>query len=203
MNSVEIENGIIHIYENDDRLAKVIDASEKCRLKPKKDYFNSLLKAIVQQQLSIAAASSIYSKFISYFHGKFDPREILLAPDTELRKLGLSNAKAKYVKDLSNKVLNGQLILKGISAKPDKEIIKELTVVKGIGVWSSHMFLIFTLGRLNVLPVGDLGIRRAAMNTYNLRKLPDEEKLLKLSEKFNWAPYNSIASWYLWKSLEL
>ncbi len=203
MNSVEIENGIIHIYENDERLAKVIDASEKCQLKPKKDYFNSLLKAIVQQQLSIAAASSIYSRFITYFDGKFDPREILLVPDTELRKLGLSNAKAKYVKDLSNEVLSGELVLKGISAKTEEEIIKKLTVVKGIGVWSSHMFLIFTLGRLNVLPVGDLGIRRAAMNTYNLRKLPDQNKLFKLSEKYNWSPYNSIASWYLWKSLEL
>ncbi|MHB8578701.1 MAG: DNA-3-methyladenine glycosylase family protein [Ignavibacteriaceae bacterium] len=203
MNSVEIENGIIHIYENDYRLAKVIDVSEKCRLKPQKDYFDSLLKAIVQQQLSIAAASSIYSKFISYFNGKFDPREILLVPDMELRKLGLSNAKVKYVKDLSNKVLSGELILKGISAKKEEEIIKELTVVKGIGVWSSHMFLIFTLGRLNVLPVGDLGIRRAAMNTYNLRKLPNQNKLFQLSKKYNWAPYNSIASWYLWKSLEL
>ena len=203
MNSTEIENGIIHIYKNDNRLAKVIDASGKWLLKPKKDYFNSLLKAIVQQQLSIAAAASIYNRFISYFNGKIDPEKILTAQDSDLRNLGMSNAKVKYAKDLAAKVLNGELNLKKVSSKTEDEIIKELTIVKGIGVWSSHMFLIFTLGRLNILPVGDLGIRRAAMNIYNLRKLPDEKKLCKISEKNNWAPYNSVASWYLWQSLKL
>ncbi len=203
MNSAEIENGIIHLSKNDDRLAKIINASRKCALKPKKDYFNSLLKAIVQQQLSTAAAASIYKKFVSYFDGKIIPEKLMLADNSDLRNLGMSNAKVKYAKDLAGKVLNGELNLKKISSKTDSEVIEVLTIVKGIGVWSSHMFLIFTLGRLNILPVGDLGIRRAAMNVYSLRKLPDEEKLLKLSERYNWAPYNSIASWYLWRSLEM
>ena len=203
MNSEEIENGIMHIYENDSCLAKIIDQSKRCHLKLKRDYFNSLLKAIVQQQLSIAAASSIYSKFSSFFKGKFVPERIIDTSDADLRNLGLSHAKVKYVKDLSNKIIDGQLRLKGISVKSDDEIIKDLTKVKGIGVWSSHMFLIFTLGRINVLPTGDLGIRRAAMNLYKLRSLPDEKKLRKLSIKNNWEPYNTIASWYLWRSLEL
>lgn len=202
MNSKEIENGIIHIYKNDSCLAKIIDTSKRCQLKPEKDYFNSLLKAIVQQQLSIAAASSIYLRFSSFFNGNLTPDKIIDTSDTDLRKLGLSNAKVKYVKNLSSKILNGELNLKGISVKTNEEIIKELTVVKGIGVWSSHMFLIFTLGRLNILPIGDLGIRKAAMNIYKLRKLPDEKRLLKLSAINNWSPYNSIASWYLWRSLE-
>ena len=203
MNSEEIENGIMHICENDSYLAKIIDVTKRCQLEPKKDYYNSLLKAIVQQQLSVAAASSIYSRFSVFFNGKFVPEKILDASDTDLRNCGLSHAKITYVKDLSNKILNGQLRLSEISVKSNDEIIKDLTMVKGIGVWSSHMFLIFTLGRINVLPIGDLGIRRAAMKLYKLRSLPDEKKLRKLSIKNNWEPYNTIASWYLWRSLEL
>ncbi len=203
MNSEEIENGIMHIYENDRYLAKIIDITKRFQLKPKKDYYNSLLKAIVQQQLSVAAASSIYSRFSVFFNAKFVPEKILDASDTDLRNCGLSHAKVTYVKDLSNKILNGQLRLSEISLKSNDEIIKDLTMVKGIGVWSSHMFLIFTLGRINVLPIGDLGIRRAAMNLYKLRSLPDEKRLRKLSIKNNWEPYNTIASWYLWRSLEL
>jgi len=203
MNSEEIENGIMHICENDSYLAKIIDVTKRCQLEPKKDYYNSLLKAIVQQQLSVAAASSIYSRFSVFFNGKFVPEKILDASDTDLRNCGLSHAKVTYAKDLSNKILNGQLRLSEISVKSNDEIIKDLTMVKGIGVWSSHMFLIFTLGRINVLPIGDLGIRRAAMNLYKLRSLPDEKKLRKLSIKNNWEPYNTIASWYLWRSLEL
>ena len=203
MNSEEIENGIMHICENDSYLAKIIDVTKRCQLEPKKDYYNSLLKAIVQQQLSVAAASSIYSRFSVFFNGKFVPEKILDASDTDLRNCGLSHAKVTYAKDLSNKILNGQLRLSEISVKSNDEIIKDLTMVKGIGVWSSHMFLIFTLGRINVLPIGDLGIRRAAMNLYKLRNLPDEKRLRKLSIKNNWEPYNTIASWYLWRSLEL
>ena len=191
------------IYENDSYLAKIIDITKRFQLKPKKDYYNSLLKAIVQQQLSVAAASSIYSRFSVFFNAKFVPEKILDASDTDLRNCGLSHAKVTYVKDLSNKILNGQLRLSEISLKSNDEIIKDLTMVKGIGVWSSHMFLIFTLGRINVLPIGDLGIRRAAMNLYKLRSLPDEKRLRKLSIKNNWEPYNTIASWYLWRSLEL
>jgi DNA-3-methyladenine glycosylase II len=109
----------------------------------------------------------------------------------------------KYVKNLSEKVLSGEITFKGLSKKSDEEIIEHLIKVKGIGVWTAHMFLIFTLGRLNVLPVGDLGIKRAAQNVYSLKKMPDERKIFKISKVNNWSPYNSIASWYLWKSLEL
>jgi DNA-3-methyladenine glycosylase II len=107
------------------------------------------------------------------------------------------------VKDLSEKILNKEIHFKNLNKMTEEQIISEYTKVKGIGVWTVHMFLIFTLARLNVLPVGDLGLKRAVMIIYNLRKLPDEKKMFLISKKNNWAPYNSIASWYLWRSLEI
>ncbi len=107
------------------------------------------------------------------------------------------------MKDLSGKILNKEILLKGLIKKSDSEIISELTKVKGIGEWTVHMFLIFTLARPNVLPVKDLGLRKAVMNVYRLRKLPDEKRIYKISKENNWSPYNTIASWYLWRSLEI
>lgn len=203
MNSLEIENGMRYIYSIDYRLAKIIDNYGKCNLKPKKSYFIAILRAIIGQQLSVKAASSINYKFISFFDGNPVPEKIINEQDQVLRSLGLSNAKVRYVKDLCEKILNNEISLKRIAEKNDEEIIKELVKVKGIGKWTVHMFLIFTLGRPNVLPVSDLGIRKAIMLNYNLRSLPDERKVENISNKNNWAPYNSIASWYLWKSLNM
>ena len=203
MKYLEIENGINHLYKNDRRLAKIIEKSEPCVLTVKKNYYGMLLKAIIQQQLSITAAASIYKKFLNHFDNDPLPEVIINTPHEILRGLGLSNAKAKYVKDLSEKILSKEIDFKGIAKKTDEEIIETLTKVKGIGEWTSHMFLIFTLGRLNILPVNDLGIRRAISIVYGLRRLPDEKKIVKISVENNWHPYNSIASWYLWRSLEL
>lgn len=203
MNSLEIENGIKYIYKNDRNLASIIDRAGKCNLRPGRNYFNALLHAIIGQQLSVKAASSITGKFNSYYNNSPLPENILSTPDSDLRGLGLSNAKAKYVKDLSDKIVGKEISLERLPRKKDEEIINELIKVKGIGIWTVHMFLIFTLGRPDVLPVSDLGIRKAAMVIYNLRKLPDEKRLVHISKKNNWAPYNSIASWYLWKSLDM
>ncbi len=203
MNSSEIENGIRHIYSNDKYLAKVIDISEPCKMHPKKNYFNAVLRAIVGQQLSPNVAQIIYARFLEYFDNKPVPEAIVAAEDDNLRELGLSWAKIKYVKDFSLKIINKEISLKGISNKSDEEIIEMLTFVKGIGVWTVHMLLVFTLGRPNVLPVGDFALRKAAKKLYGLRKVPDEKRLIRLSRQFNWEPYNSIASWYLWKSLEI
>ena len=202
MKYLEIENGIIHIKNNDKRLASIIERSERCSLKPKKNYYEMLLRSIIQQQLSITAAASIYKKFLSHFENKPLPEKILNTPHEVLRNLGLSNAKAKYVKDLSTKILSGEIKFNGINKKQNEEIIETLTKVKGIGVWTVHMFLIFTLGRLNVLPVGDLGLKRAIMNIYKLKNIPDEKKIKMISKQNCWEPYNSIACWYLWASLE-
>jgi len=203
MNSTEIEKGINHIYINDINLAKIIDKPEPCSFSHKRNYYDMLLRSIIQQQLSISSAAAIQRKFLNYFDNKPLPKEILKTSHDELRSLGLSNAKAKYVKDLSEKVLAEEIKFIGLGKKSDREIIENLIKVKGIGEWTAHMFLIFTLGRLNVLPVGDSGLKRAVMNVYGLRKMPDEKKILNISKANCWNPYNSIASWYLWKSLEL
>ncbi len=202
MNYSEIENGIKHLKERDGKLAVIIGRSETCSLAPKKDYYGALLRAIVGQQLSVKAAAAINRKFQAHFNGKPLPDKILSTGDTILRGLGLSNAKVKYVKDLSSKIISGEIHFRGLSGMTDEEVINEYTKVKGIGVWTVHMFLIFTLGRPNVLPVNDLGLRKAIMLNYGLRKLPDEKKVIRISKANNWTPYNSLASWYLWRSLE-
>lgn len=201
--STEILQGINQIYANDKKLSKIIDIYGNPDLSKRNDYYNSFLRSIIGQQLSVRAASVIYSRFSNYFMDKPLPEKIISTSDEILRNLGLSWAKIKYVKDLSLKILNNEICFQSLHLKSDEKIIEELTVIKGVGEWTVHMFLIFTLGRLNVLPVSDLGLRRGAMLLYGLKKLPDEKKLRTLSKKFKWEPYNSIASWYIWKSLEI
>jgi DNA-3-methyladenine glycosylase II len=203
MISGEIEKGIIHLNQNDPRLAAVISAAGKCTIKAHKQHFYSLIRAIIGQQLSGQAADSIIRKFFNFFNGKPDASLILQVPDDVLRSLGLSGQKIKYIRDLSEKIASGEINLKKLSTAPDDEIISELTLVKGIGIWTVQMFLIFTLFRPDVLPLNDLGIKKGIMKVYNLRSLPGEKKILAISRKNNWAPYRTLASWYLWKSLEL
>jgi DNA-3-methyladenine glycosylase II len=203
MNYIEIENGINQIYSNDKRLAAIIDIAGTCNLLPKKDYYHAILRAITGQQLSTTVARVIIQRFMEYYKFKPLPEKILATPDETLRGLGLSFAKIKYIKDLSTKIISGEIHFRGLHKKSDELIIEELTRVKGIGTWTVHMFLMFTLGRLNVLPVNDLGIRKAIMNLYGLKKLPDEKKIISISKKNGWNPYNSIASWYLWRSIDM
>ena len=203
MNSLEIENGILHIYNNDVKLANVIDKVGVCRIRKRKNFYYSFLRSIIGQQLSVKVADIIEQRFWNFFENEPTPEKIFNADNEILRSLGLSYAKIKYVKDLSEKILKKEIHFRNLNNLSDEEIILEYTKVKGIGVWTVHMFLIFTLGRLNVLPVGDLGIKRAVMIIYNLRKLPDEKKMFLISKRNNWEPYNSIASWYLWRSLEI
>ena len=203
MNSNQIVKGIKHIYNNDVKIARIIDTAGTFDLKPHNNYYYSLLKAIVGQQLSVKAASSINKKFFVHFKNKPSAQKIYNSKDQNLRNLGLSWAKVKYVKDLSLKIINKEIHFRNINNKSNEEIISELSKVKGIGAWTVHMFLIFTLGRLNVLPVNDLGLKRAIKNIYGLRKIPDEKKIKKISKSNHWEPYNTLASWYLWKSLEI
>ena len=202
MNYSEIRNGTAAIISNDPYLAVVIKNAGECRLRPHKRYFLSLIDAIIGQQLSMYAAKSIAIKVYSYFDHKPTPLKILGTSDEILRSLGLSNSKVKYIKDLSQKTISKEISFRQIEKRSDEEIIAELTKVKGIGVWTAHMFLIFTLCRLNVLPAGDLGIKNAIQKLYNLKTLPDEKKIISISKKYKWKPFNSIAAWYLWKSLD-
>lgn len=203
MQKHEILTATDHLVKHDKVLSTIIKNIGIINLTPHTKYFNRILKAIIGQQLSILVASAIYKRFMKHFNNKPRPELILATPDSTLRALGLSNAKAKYVKDFSTKVLSKEIRLTGLSKKTDEEIIEELTKVKGIGVWTVHMFLIFTLGRPDVLPFSDLGIRKAIMLNYALKKLPDEKKILQLAKKNNWRPHRSVASLYLWQSLDI
>lgn len=199
----DLITGVTHLIENDSRLAVVIKKAGACRLKPHKNYYLSFVEAIVGQQLSMKAADKIFGRFMDYFDNDPQPEKIIAAPDQTMRDFGLSWAKVAYVKDIAAKILSDEVHFRGLAARTDEDIISEFIKIKGVGVWTVQMFLIFTLGRLNVLPVGDLGIKKGIMKVYNLKKLPDEKKIIALARKNKWSPYNSIASWYIWRSLDM
>lgn len=202
MNKKEFEKGIKHLCKHDKILSDIIKNYGIRNLRSHRKYFNLLLGAIIGQQLSTKAADAIQKRFMDHFNNQPMPELILATENTVLRSLGLSNAKVSYVKDLSQKVLAKEVKLEGFSRKTDEEVITELTKVKGIGIWSSHMFLMFTLGRPDILPTGDLGIRKAVMLNYRLKKMPTEKKVEQVAKKNNWHPYCSIASLYMWRSLD-
>ena len=194
------------LSEHDPVLANIIRKVGPCRLKPHKKYFETLVDAIVSQQLSLRAAETIFNRFKLLFNENRafpSPEQIIAMDDLKLRGCGFSNAKVKYVKDLSSKVLDGTIKIHRLGVLPDEEIINELVQVKGIGVWTAHMFLIFCLARLNVLPVGDLGFKNAVKKNYKLKKFPSEKKVEEISKKYSWHPYRSVAAWYHWQSLSL
>ena len=166
------------------------------------DPFESLVQAIVWQQLSWKAALTIYRRFQAIFDGGRcpTPDELMQAPDAPLRAAGLSRPKIRYLKDLAAKVSDGSVPLAALEKTDDDAVIEALTQVKGIGRWSAEMFLIFKLHRPDVLPVDDLAIRKAIQRAYGLRKLPSAKRMLQLGEP--WRPYRSVASWYLWESLD-
>ncbi len=198
----EFQKGLKHLEKNDSTLASLILTFDKQNLTPHRKYFNLLLGAIIGQQLSLNSARSIRNRLFKFYKNHPTPDKILNTPDETLRSFGLSNSKVQYVKDLSHKILNGEVKLKGLSKMTNDQIIDELTKVKGIGVWSVHMFLIFVLARLDILPTGDLGIRKAVMINYKLKSLPDENKIKLIAKRNNWYPYYSIASLLLWHSLD-
>ena len=166
------------------------------------DIFCGLVESIVSQQLSTKAAATIYGRLRALMPqcGVPTPDAIQLQSDEALRGVGLSRQKVSYVRDLSQRVINGSLKTDAFATLADDEVIAQLTQIKGIGRWTADMILIFRLARPDVLPVGDLGIVKAVQKAYGLRKTPDAKRLLKIGEP--WRPYRSIASWYLWRSLE-
>jgi DNA-3-methyladenine glycosylase II len=163
------------------------------------DPYGALIRAIVGQQLSTIAARAIYGRVLELFGGVVPtPRALLDVDEGALRKAGLSRAKVAYLRDLAERVDDGRLQLDRLPKLSDDEVSAELTAVKGIGQWSADMFLMFQLGRKDVLPVGDLGIRRAVERLYDLPKIPDAPTVLNIGEP--WRPYRSLASLYLWTS---
>jgi len=165
------------------------------------DAYGALLRSIVGQQLSTKAASTIYGRMLELFDGHApSPKQLLGVDPDKIRSAGLSRPKISYLRDLAEHVEKGELELDHLDELPDEEVIEQLTAVKGIGEWSAHMFLMFHLGRPDVLPVGDQGIRRAVQVQYRLRKLPDPKRLEKIAKR--WRPYRTLACLYLWSSLD-
>jgi DNA-3-methyladenine glycosylase II len=199
----KLDRAAEHLAKNDPSLAIIIKSSGPCRIKPHTDHYGELVGSIVGQQLSSVAAGTIWRRVLGLFAGKMPtPEQLIKIDDQELRGVGLSWAKVRYVKDLAQHILDGRLDLNHIAAMPNEQIIEQLTAVKGIGEWSAHMFMIFGLGRLDVLPVGDLGVRKAVMNLYGLKEMPDPARMVTIAARNNWHPYESVAAWYCWQSLD-
>ena len=185
-------------------LGAIIKKHGRCELgaaRDRFDHFAMLVRAIVFQQLSTKAATTIHGRLIAAMPGSTPtPQALATLSDERLRAAGISRQKAGYLKDLCAKVSSGAVPLDALDEMSDEEVILALTQVKGIGRWSAEMFLIFRLQRPDVLPVSDLGILNAIQKAYRLRKKPTAARMAKLGEA--WRPYRSVASWYLWRSLE-
>ncbi|MBS1791044.1 MAG: DNA-3-methyladenine glycosylase 2 family protein [Acidobacteria bacterium] len=192
------------LARRDKRLGAFIKRYGACAIRPHTRYFHTLVGSIISQQLSTKAADTIHKRFLALYTPTRTPRpeQILATPDDALRACGMSFSKISYIKDIAAKTGDGTLKFNRLSKMTDDEIIAMLTQVKGIGVWTVHMFLIFSLGRMDVLPVGDLGVRRGIQLAYGFDQLPNAEEIERVATENGWRPYCSVASWYLWRSLE-
>lgn len=195
--------GAAHLASNDSTLAPLIDQFGLPTMQAHGNYYQELVESIISQQLSVKAAASITRKFIELFGGDFPSPAQILDKDIEtLRTAGLSGAKARYIQDLAQHVTDGSVRFDHLDDLSNDEIIAELTAVKGIGEWTVHMFLIFCMGRSDVLAYGDLGVRNGTMKLYGLSSLPDKSAIEAIATKNHWHPYESYACWYIWQSLD-
>ncbi len=191
--------GFAHVRKNDPSLKPILDALGLIKFRPRGEPFESLVESILSQQLAGSAADAIITKVRGLFPaGALEAKRIHLIEGKKLRAAGVSPQKLTYLKDLSLRVVEKRLDLEGLSSLSDEEIISILDEVRGVGPWTVHMFLIFTLGRPNVLPVDDYGIRTSIQRLYGLEELPKKAAIEKLAE--GWHPYATVASLYLWHS---
>ncbi len=199
----ELRRALAHLRKSDERIARVIAQVGPCRFTRRADgtHFDALLRAIVYQQLSGKAASTILGRVLALYGDRYPTAaELLATPEEQLRAAGLSRQKLSYMRDLARHVQEGLLPVDRLEALGDAEIIEALTAVKGIGRWSAQMFLMFRLGRPDVLPELDLGIRKGLQRAYRLRKLPTPQRVKTIGAR--WSPYSTYACWYLWRSLD-
>ena len=199
-NKALYSNDVIHLCSSDPRLEKLVYLIGNLELKSDDNYFTSLASSIIGQQLSAKAAATIRNRVALLCHGEITPTSILSIPDYELRSAGLSKAKTAYIKDLAEKVHTAVIDFNDIIHKEDHEVVSILTEVKGIGKWTAEMFLIFALNRKNVMSYSDAGLQRAARWLYDLPEIVKHNYLQKVES--SWEPYKSIASLYLWESID-
>src|SRR3989338_7886705 len=193
----------IAVLKRDKRFAPLIKRHVAPDLKRGKNPFSALVRSIIHQQVSGAAAETIHARFLALFPktppaGGFPtPEAVRAMPLSKMRAAGLSGQKVSYIKDLAEKFADGTIKHRTLDSMETSALVEHLTQVKGIGVWTVHMFLIFTLNRPDVLPTGDLGIRKGFQSLYKLKDLPSHEQMEKLAR--HWRPHASVASWYLWR----
>jgi DNA-3-methyladenine glycosylase II len=198
-----IRKAVSHLRKSDPVMARIISEIGPCRYEVKKfgTHFDALCRSIIYQQLSTKAAGTIHGRFLDLFPDRQpSPDRVLALPEETLRGVGLSRQKLNYLRDLAGKVHNAELPLDHLDTLPDQEVIDYLVQVKGIGVWTAQMFMMFRLGRLDVLPDLDLGIRNAIKKAYKVRGVPNAKRIAKVGAP--WRPYASVACWYLWRSLD-
>ena len=196
-----MKKALTHLKNSDVILASIIERVGPCRISYHDPTFEALARSIVFQQLSTKAARTIYGRLAEVAGGAVTPEAIRNLSVAEMRQAGLSKQKIGYIRDLAEHAVSGTLDFARFPEMSDEEIIVVLTDIKGIGVWTAHMFLLFALRRPNILPVGDFGVRSAIRRAYRKRKLPTAKEIEKLAK--SWHPYCSFASWYLWRSLDL
>lgn len=196
-----MRKAVNHLKKSDPVLGAIIERVGPCRMEFGPAEFSSLAEAIVYQQLNGKAAVTIFRRFADLAGDPLTPEGILKLSDEQLRGVGLSKQKSSYLKDLAAKTAAGLLDFVKLPELSDEEVIQHLTQVKGIGVWTAHMFLIFSLRRPDVLPTGDYGVQMAMKKHYKKRKLPKPKDMEKIAKA--WAPYRSIACWYMWRSLDI
>ncbi len=190
-----------HLRKADPHLRAIIDRIGPCRLEPRADRFGTLVNSIISQQISTKAAASIRQRLIAIGGEPHHPQRLMALGESNLRSVGLSAAKARYVLNLAEAVHSSSVPLDAIDDSwEDARIIQTLTTIKGIGVWTAEMFLIFALNRPDVLPVGDMGVRVGIKRRHGLAEVPKPKDCFALAE--HWRPWRSIASWYLWKGAD-
>ena len=195
-----MKEAIHHLRRSDPILSEIIDRVGEYQIAFRDPDFETLVKSIVFQQLSGRVANVIFGRLAKAAGEKVTPESVLKLRPSRMRALGLSTQKTAYIRDLARHARKGTVVFEDLGDLPDAEVIERLTQVKGIGVWTVHMFLIFALRRTDVLPVGDLGIRNAIRKAYGLAELPQPAEMEALAAR--WRPYCSVASWYLWRSIE-
>lgn len=194
---------VAHLRKVDPVLRDVIAKVGPCRLRPMTDgsHFEFIARAIIYQQLSTKAAATIHGRVQALCGGALSADPLSRLSDESLRGAGLSRQKLGYLRDLAARAADGTVDTVRLPDLPDEDVIRQLVQVKGVGVWTAQMFLMFRLGRPDILPVLDLGIRKGVQRAYRLRKLPDAKRIEKIAA--SWAPYRTVGSWYMWRVLEL
>jgi DNA-3-methyladenine glycosylase II len=196
-----MRKAVNHLKKSDPILRAIIARVGPCRMEFGEPEFCSLAESIVYQQLNGSAAATIFNRFAALAGEPLTPEGILKLSDEQLRGVGLSKQKSAYLKDLAAKTAAGLLDFSRLPELADEEVIRHLTQVKGIGEWTAHMFLMFSLRRPNVLPTGDYGVQVAIKKHYKKRKLPKPKDMEKIARA--WEPYRSVACWYMWRSLDI